>query len=173
MTDLRTYERAFWRLVADDPVNSLMRWPVACVEDTDSIVEVARALAANEVGVVLVLHHRTLVGVVSERDLAAQMATGGESTELTAADVMSPDLVTVLPETPILEAARIMHEAHVRHLPVVSDVVVAGIVSMRDLFDVLLRQADDRPRLRRSRLTTVEVDAISHARDAGHRHVPH
>jgi CBS domain-containing protein len=123
-----------------------MRWPVASVEDTDSLTEVSRVLAVNEVGAVLVLHHRALVGVVSERDVAAYMSTGDgagvDSGEVTAGEVMSFDLVTVPPEAPILEAARIMREARVRHLPVVSEGVVAGIVSMRDVFDVLLRLTD-------------------------------
>ena len=145
MTYVRTYERAFWRVLAEDPVNSLMHWPVACVEDADSIVDVSRALVGNEIGVVLVLHNRVLVGVVSERDLAAQLTTVGKSSDVPAGDVMSTELVTVPPETPLLEAARIMREAHVRHLPVVSDGVVAGIVSMRDLFDVFLCQADNLP----------------------------
>lgn len=102
-------------------------------------------LVANEIGVVLVLHNRVLVGVVSERDLAARLTTMGKSSDVPAGDVMSTELVSVPPETPILEAARIMREAHVRHLPVVSDGVVAGIVSMRDLFEVFLCQADKQP----------------------------
>jgi len=142
MTHLRTYERVLWRVQADDPVNSLMHWPVACVQDADSIVDVSRALVSNEIGVVLVLHNRVLVGVVSERDLAARLTTMGMPGDVPALDVMSTELVTVPPETPILEAARIMREAHVRHLPVVSDGVVAGIISMRDLFEVFLRRAD-------------------------------
>ena len=55
---------------------------------------------------------------------------------------MTRDLVTVPPEAPLVEAARIMREAHVRHLPVVSDGFITGVLSMRDLFEVMLREAE-------------------------------
>jgi CBS domain-containing protein len=151
MTRLRTHEWLCWGSLADQPVSSVMHWPVASVEDTDSLIEVSRILADNEIGAVCVLHSGALVGLVSERDLAARLGSGNQAgdqpgetatSEMTAGEVMSPQLVTVPPEAPILEAARIMHEAHVRHLPVVSGHVVGGMVSMRDLFDIFLDHAD-------------------------------
>jgi CBS domain-containing protein len=140
-----TYGRIVRHVHPREPVNALMSWPVAAVEATDPLDQVARALAENEIGAVLVLLDGELVGVVSERDLTADAAAGHDgNVHLSAADVMSPDLVTVPPEAPLVEAARIMREAHVRHLPVVSDGLVAGMLSMRDLFDVLLHHAEDR-----------------------------
>jgi CBS domain-containing protein len=124
-----------------DPVHTLMSWPVAAVEVTDSLPEVAQSLAGNEIGAVLVLLDGDLVGVISERDLTADVAAGhDDDVYLTAADVMSQNLVTVPPEAPLVEAARIMREAHVRHLPVVSD----GMLSMRALFEVLLQENENR-----------------------------
>jgi CBS domain-containing protein len=151
MISPRTNPCACWHVRVDDPVNALMRWPVAGVEDTDSLVVVSQVLAGNEIGAVPVLHYGALVGMVSERDIAAHMADEADPNHLTAGDVMSHDLVTVTPEAPIIEAARIMREAQVRHLPVVSDAVVTGILSMRDIFDVLLLQADHRRRSSASR----------------------
>jgi predicted transcriptional regulator len=139
-----TYARTARRVSADYPVHSLMSWPVASVEVTETLVEVARALAADEIGAVLVLQDGALVGVVSERDVAACVAAETDTGRLTAFDVMSTDLVTVPPEAPILEAARIMREAEVRHLPVVSEGLIAGILSMRDLFHVLLGDDENR-----------------------------
>ena len=51
---------------------------------------------------------------------------------------MSNDLVTVAPDDLVLVAARRMVDAQVRHLPVLDDGLIAGIVSMRDLFTVLV-----------------------------------
>jgi CBS domain-containing protein len=59
--------------------------------------------------------------------------------------VMSPNLLTITPDDPVLSAARTMREAQVRHLPVVEDGTIAGIVSMRDLFNVLIDGAADEP----------------------------
>jgi CBS domain-containing protein len=139
-----TYEHAHRQVPAEDPVSSLMSWPVVSVEITDSLVDVSRALAADEIGAVLVLHNDVLVGVVSERDIAGQVGAEVDPEELTAGDVMSADPVTVTPDAPVLEAARVMHAAQVRHLPVVSDGLIVGILSIRDVFDVLLGHAETR-----------------------------
>jgi CBS domain-containing protein len=140
-----TYAHTVRHVQLHDPVHTLMSWPVAAVEVTDSLPEVAQALAGNEIGAVLVLLDNDLVGVISERDLTADAAAGhDDDVYLTAADVMSQNLVTVPPEAPLVEAARIMLEAHVRHLPVVSDGLIAGMLSMRDLFEVLLQENENR-----------------------------
>ena len=138
-----TYERTMRQVPPDHAVNALMSWPVATVETTDTLVEVSRALAADEIGAALVLHQGVLVGVVSERDLAAQLGAEFDPGQLTASDVMSTRLVTVPPEASVIEAARIMREAQVRHRPVVSDDEIAGILSMRDVFRVLLGQVEN------------------------------
>jgi CBS domain-containing protein len=138
-----TYERTVRQVPPDHAVNSLMSWPVTTVETTDSLVEVARALAADEIGEVLVLRRGVLVGVVTARDLAVQLGRGTDPNQLTAGDVMSTHLVTVPPEAPVLEAARIMQEAGVRHVPVVSDDEIAGVLSLRDVFNALLGHVEN------------------------------
>jgi len=60
---------------------------------------------------------------------------------VTAADVMATDLVTARPDDRILDTARRMIEAQVRHVPVVEGDTIAGFVSMRDLFEVLVEVA--------------------------------
>ena len=142
------YAHVVRRIQPYDPVNAVMSWPVVVVDATDALPAIAQALVGNDVGAVLVLRDGALVGVVSERDLTTELMAGDDGDDrLTAADVMTQNLVTVPPEAPLVEAARVMREAHVRHLPVVSDGQVAGMLSMRDLFEVLLRQAEDRTRL--------------------------
>lgn len=138
MAQARARGRASGRMLADDPVNPLMRWPVAAVDESDALVEVSRALRENQIGAVVVLRDGALVGVVSERDLSARLGDEVLPGDVTAGEVMSAPLVTVPPDAPIIEAAC-----------VVTDGVVAGILSMRDLFDVLVRQSDRR-RLARS-----------------------
>lgn len=140
-----TYTRTVRRVQPYDPVIAMMSWPVAVVDASDSLRAVAQALADNDVGAVQVVRDGVLLGVVSERDLVTDVTVGEVGQEsLTAADVMTENLVEVPLEAPLVEAARIMREAHVRHLPVVSDGLIAGMLSMRDLFEVLLRQAEDR-----------------------------
>jgi CBS domain-containing protein len=124
-----------------DVIARIMVWPVATVPGEASLLEVAEALAADAIGALGVVEGGRLVGVVSERDVVTHLAQGANPDHVTAADVMATDLVTARPDDRILDTARRMVEAQVRHLPVVEEDRVAGFVSMRDLFEVLLEVA--------------------------------
>lgn len=121
-----------------DVISRIMVWPVAVVPGEASLLEVAEALTADGIGAIGVVENGHLAGVVSERDLVNHLAQGANPDHVTAADVMSTDLVTARPDDLILDTARRMVEAQVRHLPVIDEDRIAGFVSMRDLFEVLL-----------------------------------
>jgi CBS domain-containing protein len=125
-----------------DPVAKVMSWPVATVDDGATLAEVVEELAADEIGVVLVLAAGRLVGMISERDVIPHVAAGADLAHLSAGDVMVIDLVTVEDEATVLEAAQAMDESQIRHLPVMRGTRLAGVVSMRDLLTVLLGDAD-------------------------------
>jgi CBS domain-containing protein len=120
-----------------------MVWPVAIVESEATLAEVAVALAADEIGALCVVENGRLVGIVSERDVVAHVAAGTDPARLTAGDVMSSDLVSVGPDESVLAASRLMRESQVRHLPVLDGGLIAGIVSIRDLFGALVDDADE------------------------------
>lgn len=122
-------------------LRKVMMWPVATVDGQATAAEVAEALAADEIGAVLVTEDGRLAGIVSERDLVEHVAAGADLTHLTAAEVMSNDLVSVAPDDSVVVAAQLMEDAQVRHLPVLDQGRIAGIVSIRDLFSVLLAEA--------------------------------
>lgn len=124
-------------------VRRVMVWPVAAVDGDASLSEVAEALAADEVGALCVTQEGRLAGIVSERDVVVHLAAGADPAHVTAAEVMSGDLVSASPGDSVLEAARRMEEAQVRHLPVLDEGLIAGIVSMRDLFTVLVDEVHD------------------------------
>jgi CBS domain-containing protein len=136
------YGRTTHKNGPSDAVRAVMMWPVATVEASASLAQVAEALAADEVGALCVVEHGALAGIVSERDVVAHVATGADPAHLTAGEVMSSNLITVTPEDTVLEVAHTMRDSQVRHLPVVSDGLIAGIVSIRDLFAVLIDAAD-------------------------------
>lgn len=127
---------------AHDVARSVMRWPVAAVETVASLNEVAECLAADEVGALCVVEGGALAGIVSERDVVTHLAAGGDPAHLTAGEVMSSDLLTLGPDATLLEAARMMQEGQVRHLPVLANGQLAGMVSMRDVFAALLDAPD-------------------------------
>jgi len=120
-----------------DPVRKVMMWPVAVIDGGDSMQQAAEALAADEIGVLLVLEHGALVGVVSERDLVRHVAENANPDHLEVRDIMTVDLVAVAPDDTVLKAARQMLTAGVRHLPVQEDDRLAGVVSVRDVLAAL------------------------------------
>jgi CBS domain-containing protein len=129
------------RAHVSDPVAKVMSWPVAIVQDETTLAEAIEELAADEVGIVLVLSKGHLTGILSERDVIAHVSAGADLSHLTAGDVMSADLVTVESAATVLDAGQAMNEAGVRHLPVLEGTRIAGVVSMRDVFEVLLGDA--------------------------------
>ena len=121
-----------------DVIARIMVWPVATVPGEASLLEVAESLAADGIGAIAVVEHGHLVGVVSERDVVNHLAQGANPEHVTAAEMMTTDLVTARQDDRILDTARRMLEAEIRHLPVVDEDKIAGFVSMRDIFAVLL-----------------------------------
>jgi CBS domain-containing protein len=132
------YARPAHRVQATDPLRHVMVWPVAVVEAEATMTEVADALAADEIGALCVTENGVLAGIVSERDVVEHVAAGADLTHLTAAEVMSSDLITIEPHTTVLQAASAMADAEVRHLPVLEHGEIAGMVSMRDLLAALV-----------------------------------
>ena len=139
-------------------IRRVMVWPVATVDSGASLAETAEALAADEVGALCVTEDGRLAGIVSERDVVVHIAAGADPAHLTAGEVMSNDLVTASPDDTVMEAARRMEDAQVRHLPVLDEGDMAGIVSMRDLFTALVDAHDPAVVIVRSGTKVMVVD---------------
>ena len=96
----------------------------------DSIALMAR----KDVGAVLVISEGKLIGVISERDYARKIILEGRSSRLTrVSEVMTPDPVTARPENTVEECMTIMTQYRIRHLPVLDQENLVGIVSIGDL----------------------------------------
>jgi len=108
---------------------------VVWVPPSASVTEVAKVIASRRIGAVVVLDpERKMVGILSERDVVKAVAAhGAAALDKTAGDLMTRDVLTVVPETSVQQALEIMEQGYFRHLPVVRDGVLVGIVSVRDL----------------------------------------
>lgn len=108
---------------------------VVWVPPAASVTDVAEVIASRRIGAVVVLDpDRKMVGILSERDVVKAIAAhGATALDKTAADLMTRDVLTVGPETSVQQALEIMEQGYFRHLPVVRDGALVGIVSVRDL----------------------------------------
>ena len=105
--------------------------------------EVARVLVQHRIGAALVREGDDQpVGIISERDIVRVFAReDGQTDRLTAADAMTRVLYTVTPETPIERALEMMTDRRVRHLPVLAEGKLCGMVSIGDLVKARIEAA--------------------------------
>jgi len=121
----------------DQPVRSVMERRKLLKAAPETLVsEAAKLMAAKNVGAVLVIEANCLVGIVSERDIAFRVVALGLDPQATRlADVMTRAPHTVDPDKPFGYALLVMQENGFRHLPVVQDGKILGIVSSRSAMD--------------------------------------
>lgn len=102
----------------------------------ETVAWAARRMWEQQTGSILLLEGERLLGILTERDVLKAVAEGRDlSTPVS--EVMSRDLVTVDPSTSLRDCARIMADRWIRHLPVVENGRLVGVVSQRDLAGVL------------------------------------
>lgn len=120
-----------------DPVGSLLSPAVATVQPTATLREAVETMAADRLGLLVVANTAGMVGVISERDVIAALADGADLEVERVRDHATDRVVTVEADLSVAEAARRMVDAEIRHLAVMRDGDVAGIVSVRDLLVAL------------------------------------
>jgi CBS domain-containing protein len=117
-------------------VSELIGGPVyTCSEETD-VRDAARQMLADDVGSLAVMKDDRLVGIVTERDLVREFAEESPRGRLVG-DVMTPDPDSLAPDIEVDEAADWMMAAGYRHLPVVDEGKLVGMVSIKDILWVL------------------------------------
>ena|SRR5437899_3284217 len=102
-------------------------------------VAIARMLEEN-VGSVVVSDADGLAGIFTERDVLRLAGEGREFLGLLVGDVMTRQPVTVPPDTDILEAARVMGDRQIRHLPILEGEHVLGVVGIREVLRALVER---------------------------------
>ncbi|GAA1250878.1 CBS domain-containing protein [Pseudonocardia aurantiaca] len=107
---------------------------VATVASTARVTQMIAELAAHNVGALPVVDDGELVGIVSERDVVRRLnGIGAALLEASVGDIMTTDVTTCSPEDGVADLAAIMTARRFRHLPVVVEGRLAGIVSIGDL----------------------------------------
>jgi CBS domain-containing protein len=103
------------------------------VSPASTVLDALKLMADKNVGSVLVMNGDTLAGIFTERDYARKVVLKGKSSrETTIGEVMTGRLVTVDPTWTAGQCMALMDEQHIRHLPVLENGQVIGVISIRD-----------------------------------------
>jgi CBS domain-containing protein len=109
------------------------------VSPATSVFEALQIMAEKDVGALLVVNGKTLIGVFSERDYARKVILEGKSSkDLLVSEIMSTPPIFIEPDNTIDQGLALMSAKHVRHLPVLEQNRLIGIVTIGDLVKSLI-----------------------------------
>jgi CBS domain-containing protein len=111
------------------------------VELETTVFEALRLMAEKEVGALVVMDGEKLAGIISERDYARKVILHGRASATTLVkEIMTTHVVCAQPDQSIEECMAVMTDKRVRHLPVIEDNNVVGIVSIGDLVKSIISE---------------------------------
>ena len=113
------------------------------IDADEPVLEAIRLMSDKHVGALPVMHKGELAGVISERDYARKVILlGRSSAETPVRQIMSSPVVTVSPEEDVRRCMQLMTERRIRHLPVVKDGRMVGVISIGDLVRAVIAEQD-------------------------------
>jgi CBS domain-containing protein len=114
---------------------------VYTVTKTKTVFEAIGLMVAHNVGALVVLDGTRPCGMITERDYLRKVAIVGRASKSTfVQEIMSDQLIHVALDTPVEECMQRMTSARIRHLPVLNDAQLVGLVSIGDLVKFLAEQ---------------------------------
>ena len=128
---------------------------VVTLQADHSLKEAAQLLDDKKIGAVVALGlDDRIIGVLSERDIVRQVARhGAEALEMPVSGAMTRSVVTVNAATPIDEALQTMTDRRIRHLPVVHNDRLTGVISIGDLVKCKIAEAESEAKAMKSYLS--------------------
>ena len=107
---------------------------ILSIPPSSDVYEALLIMEKHHVGALLVLEAGKLVGIFSERDYARNVALKGKTAKTTRiSEVMSSHVITVSPDKTVEDCMRVMSDKRIRHLPVLENNNVIGVLSIGDL----------------------------------------
>ncbi|GJL81404.1 MAG: histidine kinase [marine bacterium B5-7] len=112
---------------------------VWAVEPGDSVLDAVKMMAEKGVGALLVMEGEQLVGIISERDYARKVILEGKASHNTPVrDIMTARVLCASPGHSVEECMKLMSDKRARHLPVVEEEKVVGVLSIGDLVKITI-----------------------------------
>mgnify|MGYP000885056512 CR=1 FL=1 len=137
---------------------------IHAVRPETSVFEALSIMAERDIGAVMVFDDGRVVGVLTERDYARKGILAGRlSKDTPVAELMTRDVVFATPEHSVEQCMALMSDGDFRHLPVMEDGRLIGILSMRDLVrEIIAHQRHVIADLKRDMITVLTPDPTSY-----------
>lgn len=114
-------------------VRDIMVRKVVVATPKTSLMEVAKLMRKNRTGSVIIIRERKPAGILTEGDFIRLVARGCDMKRALAEDFMTRNVITCDPSITVIDALMIMRAERIRHLPVVKNTRLVGVMSIRDL----------------------------------------
>ena len=115
-------------------VRDVMTSSVDWVTPDTSVVKVAQLMKKDDVGSIPICKENRLIGMITDRDIVLKVvATGGNTNNISAKDIMNTDIISVSADQDVHEAANLMSKYQIRRLPVLETGKLVGILAIGDL----------------------------------------
>lgn len=106
-----------------------------------TVLDALRLMAEKDIGAVVVLDGERLAGIFSERDYARKVVLQGKSSrEMPISEIMTHKVVCVRPEQSVEDCMALMTDKRIRHLPVLEDKKVIGVISIGDVVKAVISE---------------------------------
>ena len=116
---------------------------MVAVKPEDSVLEAIKVLAREDIGAAVVMAGDRLAGIFSERDYTRKVVLKGRSSDTTRVEeIMTANVICVSPRARTRDCMALMSEKGIRHLPVVDEGRVVGMVSIRDIVSDIIADQD-------------------------------
>jgi CBS domain-containing protein len=113
------------------------------VNGNDTVFKALEIMAEANISAVMVTEGEKIVGIFTERDYSRKCELKGLNAKNTGVrDLMTEKMLTVTPDTSIDQCMGLMNQYHIRHLPVIEGEKMVGMVSMRDVVDILISERE-------------------------------
>ena len=109
------------------------------IRPDNTVYEAIQMMATKKVGALLVMKGVALKGIISERDYAREVILKGRSsTDTRVGDIMSSNVISVSSSESVEASLAVMTDNHIRHLPIVDENMVIGVLSLGDLVKTII-----------------------------------
>ena len=116
---------------------------ILTIGPNDSVYNAIKSMADHHIGSLIVMENEQLVGIITERDYSRNIVLKGKSSSNTPVkDVMSTNVLCANPDQTIEEAMALMTDKRVRHLPVIENGKLLGIISIGDLVKTIISEQE-------------------------------